>query len=276
VPGVALTPGGKYLVTACHDRLVRLWEVQTGDVPNVLEGHADLANDVDVAPDGTSVLSCSNDGTTRLWDIETGKLIRSTESIGSPVRRCAFSPDGRYFSTASWGGLTQVHDAATAKARLVLSSSGTSSAKLSPDNSLLAVGCFAPIVQIYGIDLQPPEAAQQRRIEKLIGKWKDADYAIREAASDELLKVGLPADKLLRRALNSDDAEVRIRARQLRKKMQSPDPLATASAHSGEVETVCFSPDGRVLATGCRGGDLKIWSVPELKELTALRVPGTE
>lgn len=34
-----------------------------------------------------------------------------------------------------------------------------------------------------------------------------------------------------------------------------------------------FSPDGKLLATGCRGGDLKIWTVPEFKLVRTLHAP---
>jgi hypothetical protein len=39
------------------------------------------------------------------------------------------------------------------------------------------------------------------------------------------------------------------------------------------VENVRFSPDGKLLATGCRGGDLKIWSVPEFENVLTLHAP---
>ncbi|MEE8452644.1 MAG: WD40 repeat domain-containing protein [Thermoguttaceae bacterium] len=56
----------------------------------------------------------------------------------------------------------------------------------------------------------------------------------------------------------------------------SPEPIARLSGHRGRLEIVCLSPDDKLLATGCRGGDLKIWSIPEFKELVTLIAPLTQ
>jgi WD40 repeat protein len=109
----------------------------------------------------------------------------------------------------------------------------------------------------------------------LIGRFADDDYNVREAASAEVVKRGLVAEPLLREAMSSDDAEVRLRSRKVREQVRSPTPTAELSGHAGDVENVCFSPDGKLLATGCRGGDLKIWSVPEFKIMVTLHAPAT-
>ena len=74
------------------------------------------------------------------------------------------------------------------------------------------------------------------------------------------------AEPLLREALKSASPEVRIRARRLRKSVMSPQAVAKLSGHRGDVEVVCLSPDDKLLATGCRGEDLKIWSLPQAGE----------
>jgi WD40 repeat protein len=270
VPGVALTPDGKFVVTACHDHHVRVWDVQNGQLVRMLEGHTDLANDVDVSPEGTTILSCSNDGTARLWNLETGEMIRSTESVRSVVRRCAFSPDGRYFLTASWGGQMHVRETATGQSRLVLQGGGANCTKLAPDNTLLAIGYYGPSVHIHRIDLDPPSEQQKQRIGHLIQQFEEEQYDVREAATAELLAIGLPAEAFLREAMHSGDAEVRIRARHIRNKLRSPEPDFQLHGHSGEVEAVCFSPDGQLLATGCRGGDINIWRVGDWQLVVSL------
>jgi hypothetical protein len=53
------------------------------------------------------------------------------------------------------------------------------------------------------------------RIERLVGELGDPQFAVREAATNGLMEIGPPAVGSLRRALKSEDAEVRARAQLL-------------------------------------------------------------
>jgi hypothetical protein len=62
----------------------------------------------------------------------------------------------------------------------------------------------------------PPDRATADRIARLLAELDDDDFAVREEASAELLRIGPPAEAALRKALaESPSAEVRRRARDL-------------------------------------------------------------
>jgi WD40 repeat protein len=64
---------GTYLVSAGHDRTVRVWDFAGRRLVTTLTGHLAPVRFVAVAPDGSAFLSGSDDGTVRLWTISNGR-----------------------------------------------------------------------------------------------------------------------------------------------------------------------------------------------------------
>jgi WD40 repeat protein len=63
------TPDGKTLATAGADRVIRFWDVQSGQLFHTHEGHADAVVFISFTPDGKRMASASTDGTVRIWDV---------------------------------------------------------------------------------------------------------------------------------------------------------------------------------------------------------------
>ena len=51
------------------DRTVRLWDVKTGSLKNILKGHSNAVVSLAYSPDGTTLASGSHDGTVLLWGL---------------------------------------------------------------------------------------------------------------------------------------------------------------------------------------------------------------
>src|SRR5437867_1444188 len=69
--GAALADGQRAL-SGSFDRLMRLWDLNTGVELCRFAGHSNWIEAVAVLPDGRRGLSCSGDRTMRLWDLATG------------------------------------------------------------------------------------------------------------------------------------------------------------------------------------------------------------
>lgn len=273
--GVTFSPDGKSLLTCGTDRMISVWSVADGSLLRTFEGHSDEVTGIALSPDGSLLLSGSSDHTSRLWDARTGEAIQVFEPADSIVRRVRFSHDGKFFLTSKWDGKTRVRETKTRQLRVVIPG-GSDCAALTRDNRLLAATSYRAPFHVYRIQFDGPTSEQKERLHELIRKLDDDDYSIREAATEEIAAIGMVADPLLREALAASSPEVRMRARLLLKRVMSPEPVAELTGHRGDSEVVCFSPDDKLLATGCRGGDLKIWSVPEFKELVSLTAPVAE
>jgi WD40 repeat protein len=97
VERIVFSPDSRTLATAGQDRLVRLWDVNTGQ-GRALAGHEGAVEAVAFSPDGRLVVSSSQDRTIRLWEDGLPEdltelrawLDRSVNAIIGPNNRVEF------------------------------------------------------------------------------------------------------------------------------------------------------------------------------------------
>ena len=86
--------GGTRLVSGSRDHKLRVWDLATGELQGVFEGHRGSVTTLRVCPDGDTVVSGSSDGTVKLWSLEQQGAIASFCDGGDAVMAVAVSPDG--------------------------------------------------------------------------------------------------------------------------------------------------------------------------------------
>jgi WD40 repeat protein len=96
----ALSPDGKYAVSASNDSNLKLWDLASGRELRDFAGHALFATDLSFSSDGKTVVSGSLDATIKLWDISSGKELRVFRPDSS-VNKVALSPDQRTIASSS-------------------------------------------------------------------------------------------------------------------------------------------------------------------------------
>jgi WD40 repeat protein len=64
----AISPDGRFAVSASLDRTLRVWDLPFGKEVSVLAGHTDAVTGCAFLDGGRRVVSQSQDGTLRLWD----------------------------------------------------------------------------------------------------------------------------------------------------------------------------------------------------------------
>ncbi|MYF99678.1 WD40 repeat domain-containing protein [Candidatus Poribacteria bacterium] len=234
VESVAFSPDGKTLANGGQDNIVRLWDVETRTEISTLQGHAGYARSVSFSPDGRTLASGSND--IRLWDMETQTQIGRLEGHTGLVNSVAFSPDGRTLVSGSSWGEVHLWDMETQTRSSILEGSSfrhITGVSFSPDGNTIAYK--------YPWVTDSVSFLNVNTLSRSSGGFFEHTW--------EVLWV---IDTLV-------DAQ--------RKNIHT-----ILQGHTGTVESISFSPDGRTIAAS--GVDnynfIRMWDIASLTEINIL------
>lgn len=82
-----------------HDNLVKIWDINTGNLIKEMAGHDDWTYDLSLSSNESILYSCSLDKTIKLWDINSGKNINTLKGHTEGVICLDISKDGKYLAS---------------------------------------------------------------------------------------------------------------------------------------------------------------------------------
>jgi WD40 repeat protein/tRNA A-37 threonylcarbamoyl transferase component Bud32 len=266
---VCFTPDGKRLASGGYET-VKVWDAQTGQEQLSLKGHREWVLSVCFSPDGRRLATASSDQTVKVWDAQTGQELLTLRGHTWAVMGVCFSPDGRCLATASADRTVKVWDAQAEQEALSLQgqTGRVTSVCFSPDGRRLASASGpgdsdAPGKPLPGVVKVWDAQTGQEQL-SLRGHAGDVTSVCFSPDGRRLASAGEGgwdgAGKPLPRVVKVWDA-------------QTGQEQFSLRGHAGDVISVCFSPDGRRLATVSSDKTAKVWDAQTGQEQLTLRVP---
>ncbi len=101
VTDVTFSADGQTALSASDDFSLIHWDIETGEIIDILLGHTDWVKSVSFSPDGQTALSSSMDGDVILWNLSTGSLLIVFSGHADPPLDVSFDPNGEHAISAS-------------------------------------------------------------------------------------------------------------------------------------------------------------------------------
>lgn len=157
VTGCAFAQGG-FVVTASHDRTLRIWHPDTLDPAAVLEGHRAPIDGIAVTLDGARALTIAKDRSAGLWDLATGQCVRTMRGFADDLLACALTPDGRRAVLALESGLLEIRDLASGQRVRVITAHEQRifGCSMTPDGTRIVSASEDRTLKLWGADRGHP------------------------------------------------------------------------------------------------------------------------
>ena len=277
---VAYAPDGLTLVSAGVDRLVRIWDIETGRLLRSLRGHTHDIRAAVFTPDGQTLATGSEDRTIRLWNPKTGEPTKLLFTrYDHNVFSLSLSPDGLMLARGSHNKDIKIWEITTGTELMTLLGKDqydhhwSPCVAFSPDGIHLASGSDIGKIKLWEV-LPSGE-------EKIVhnGHWQetvdDDTTEFRGYFVEDEGGFQKPMDYWIGAMTFTPDAKLLITGSRdsTIKFFEMPllSEVRTLKGHASWVRSLAVSPDGRVLVSASDDQTIKLWDIAAGRHFRTLK-----
>ncbi len=280
VNSVAFNRDGTLLTSSGDDGKILLWDTQTLKQIGVLETDAGSVSSIAFRPDGKTLVSLNGgdaesarhkggDMTLCLWNVKTHEQIAAMRHHNAEIESAALSPDGMLLASGRQDGVVALWDMRTEKLSAALGGhiATVKSVAFSSDGTLLASG--------------EREHARLWDVHKgqLIAVFKHRAIVESVAFSPNGKILACVDDTCIRLWDTKRQKRIAVLGKQPPREITTfwdrlyarfisiepfrdyPDPYVST------IQSVAFSPDGKLLASGGFDNKVRVWNVAKRREI---------
>lgn len=263
VRGLVFSPDNKLLATRgapsdpSAQRLIRIWDAQTGKLMRMVTAHEEPVTDLAFSPDGRLIIAAAAEHPqgTQIWEIASGRLL---QSLPGGRGQFALSEDGQRLSIAARfrnNDVIRTFDLASGNEirravldvshRFTFSPDGGKILSQKSDRTnvlrLLDTGSGKPLARLTGGEAEPGTlafSAESRTVAVAL-----SSLGVRDETQHLIVLWELASER----------------------------PVFELTGHTRRVLALSFSPDGRYLVSGGADSTVRVWEVASGKEVHVFR-----
>ncbi|MFX1376152.1 MAG: TIR domain-containing protein [Promethearchaeota archaeon] len=235
VYSLTVSPDKKFIITGSVDTTVKVWELETGDSFQILEGHEKEVTSVNISSDGTRIVTGSEDQTVKLWKLETGNLMRNFTGHKGAIFGTLITPNDKYIVSISEDKTAKIWNWYNKK--LLRSLEGhefsINSVDITPDGKFIATSGEKSI-KIWKWGMKEPAFSLEGHKFPIrsIAICSKGEYIV-SGSYDKLIKIWDLENKKL---------------------------VKTFEGHKGAINSVAISADRKYIASGSGDKTLIVWN----------------
>jgi WD40 repeat protein len=242
VPGIAysyfagsFSPDLSLVASGRYDGIIELWDTRTGKTRQKIPAFRERSSAVAFNKDGTLLAVAAVSGVVKLCDPAAGRVLHTLEGHTAQVQSLCFSPDGTTLASASDDRTVRLWNVADGHVRTTLRghTEPVYAVAISPDGSTVASG---------GLD-------------STIRFWNAATGETRKTFPDSsgVISLEFNHDATILASGHSSHARLwDVETGRLR---------CSVAGHNSWVQTLAFSPDGSLLASGDSTGAIQLCDI---------------
>jgi WD40 repeat protein/tRNA A-37 threonylcarbamoyl transferase component Bud32 len=236
VSTVAFNPVLPMIASGGLDDIIRVWDLETGELTHSLAGHSRGINHLVFSPKGQVLASCSDDDTIRVWNLGTGKILHTLQGHRRDVTSLDIGSQGFLLVSGS-------EDCSIGLWKL---DSGSLLKTLSSPNSGM-IRCVAMTMD--------EQFVVSGGFDNKIWIWQLANGEVFKVLSGHLNSVNDVALSQNGRLIASASKDKTVRLWSLR----SGNLIHALQGHTREVNSVALTPDQRTVVSASGDSTLKVW-----------------